>query len=151
MNNRHIYVIYCDDIRVEVGNKQSLMGVYNTELVVPQLPTTLPKLAACVRAFTPADRPFKEVIVKAMLDDQIIAEIPTDPALFAQMKNTPAYDEDGESISYGEIGIVMGFAPFIIQNESRLKIHVTIDGELFKGPPLLLRAPRDNESVAFPT
>jgi hypothetical protein len=37
------YTIFCDDIRQEVGNKSSLMGVYNTgELVVHQeLPQTL--------------------------------------------------------------------------------------------------------------
>lgn len=149
MNERQIYVIYCDDIRVEMGNKQSLMGVYNTELVVPQLPITLPKLAVCVRVFTPSDRPFKEVIIKAMLNDQVIGEAPADPALFGQMTMTPAYEDGGESICYGEIGIVMGFSPFVIQEECRLKIHVKIDGELFKGPPLLLRSPRENETMNF--
>ncbi|MDT0355710.1 hypothetical protein RJO15_08035 [Herbaspirillum huttiense F1] len=149
MNNRQIYVIYCDDIRVEMGNKQSLMGVYNTELVVPNLPTSLPKLAICVRIFTPADQPFKEIFIKAMLDDQVLGEAPADPSLLKEMKMSPAFDEDGKSVCYGEISIIMAFAPFVIPHECRLKIHVTIDGELFKGPPLLLRTPLENESVSF--
>ncbi|WP_457825348.1 hypothetical protein, partial [Staphylococcus aureus] len=78
------------------------MGVYNTELVVPNLPTSLPKLAICVRIFTPADQPFKEIFIKAMLDDQVLGEAPADPSLLKEMKMSPAFDEDGKSVCYGE-------------------------------------------------
>ena len=38
------YTLFCDDVRLEVGNKLSYMGVFQT-IVVPQLPVWLPKLA----------------------------------------------------------------------------------------------------------
>ena len=31
---RHLEVIFCDDIREEVGNKLSFMGVYSADLTV---------------------------------------------------------------------------------------------------------------------
>lgn len=39
-----VYTILCDDVRLEVGNKLSYMGVFQS-IVVPQLPVWLPKLA----------------------------------------------------------------------------------------------------------
>ena len=35
---------FCDDVRLEVGNKLSYMGVFQN-IIVPQLPVWLPKLA----------------------------------------------------------------------------------------------------------
>src|SRR4030088_1889919 len=39
-----MYTLFCDDVRLEVGNKLSYMGVFQN-IVVPQLPVWLPKLA----------------------------------------------------------------------------------------------------------
>ena len=38
------YTLLCDDVRLEVGNKLSYMGVFQS-IIVPQLPVWLPKLA----------------------------------------------------------------------------------------------------------
>jgi hypothetical protein len=38
------YTIFCDDVRLEVGNKLSLMGVFH-QIVVQQFPVTLMKFA----------------------------------------------------------------------------------------------------------
>ena len=39
-----VYTIFCDDVRLEVGNKLSLMGVFR-EIVVQHFPVTLMKFA----------------------------------------------------------------------------------------------------------
>jgi hypothetical protein len=39
-----VYTLFCDDVRLEVGNKLSYMGVFQS-IMVPQLPVWLPKLA----------------------------------------------------------------------------------------------------------
>ncbi|MEO3879295.1 DUF6941 family protein [Rheinheimera fenheensis] len=41
----NITVLFCDDIRHELGGKVSLMGVYGSHLLVHTLPVQLPKLA----------------------------------------------------------------------------------------------------------
>lgn len=38
------HTIFCDDVRLEVGNKLSAMGIFSN-LVVPQLPITMMKFA----------------------------------------------------------------------------------------------------------
>ena len=39
-----VYTIFCDDVRLEVGNKLSLMGVFH-QIVVQQFPVTILKFA----------------------------------------------------------------------------------------------------------
>jgi hypothetical protein len=42
------YAIICDDIRHEMGDKFSLMGVYGSHMGVAQLPFVLPKLSVAI-------------------------------------------------------------------------------------------------------
>jgi hypothetical protein len=41
----HLYTIICDDVRPEVGNKLSLMGVYYEEIAFSSIPARVPKLS----------------------------------------------------------------------------------------------------------
>lgn len=45
---RFEYGLICDDIRHEVGDKFSLIGVYGSHLYVAQLPFLFPKLSAAI-------------------------------------------------------------------------------------------------------
>lgn len=51
---RRIELVYCDDIRQELGSKFSYMGVYGSDLVLQSLPATLPKLCIAVKLVTDA-------------------------------------------------------------------------------------------------
>jgi hypothetical protein len=42
------YAIICDDIRHEMGDKFSLIGVYGSDIYVAQLPFLFPKLSAAI-------------------------------------------------------------------------------------------------------
>ncbi len=61
---RYLEVIYCDDIREEVGSKASYMGVYSGELMVPSAPVVLPKLCAVAKLSTKVNDPFETVDVR---------------------------------------------------------------------------------------
>ena len=78
----HAIVVFCDDIRQEVGNKQSLMGIYEQELVfsVPEEGTHLPQICASVRLEWPRGQALTEGgYVKASLPDgQVDIRLPLD-------------------------------------------------------------------------
>ncbi len=61
---RYLEVIYCDDIRQEVGSKVSYMGIYAGELSVPAAPVVLPKLCVIAKLSTPVDDAFDSVDVR---------------------------------------------------------------------------------------
>ncbi|WP_156955192.1 hypothetical protein [Polaromonas glacialis] len=69
IKQRWVNAIWCDDIRHEVGNKPSFMGVYGMELVMPQLPAILSRLAVYVTVGTPILQPFQQLKVRIQRDD----------------------------------------------------------------------------------
>lgn len=76
MRDRHLYALWCDDIRQEVGNKPSFMGVYTAGIVFPALPFTIPRLGAWLSVVSRVDEPLKSVTFRIRLDDgTILAEM----------------------------------------------------------------------------
>ena len=72
---RALHSLFCDDIRQEVGNKLSLMGIYNGSMVVPSFPYELPRLFVCMRATASAGEEFKSLTFVVMVNDESIVEI----------------------------------------------------------------------------
>lgn len=103
MTERYVHVVWCDDIRQEVGNKPSLMGVYTGGLVVPGLPFTLGKLIAMIWVVTPVSQPIQRLKIKIVRDDGfILSEIPGDalgPALSIQSAENPLSHPETTSFS----------------------------------------------------
>jgi hypothetical protein len=52
------YILVCDDIRLEIGQKPSAMGIFTDGISVPSVPYVFPKLSFLVHAllFTPVER-----------------------------------------------------------------------------------------------
>jgi hypothetical protein len=71
---RHLQTIFCDDIRHELGGKLSYIGVYSGRLIVPDFPVTLPKLCVAVCALTSAERPFGNLVLRVLKDDDVVTE-----------------------------------------------------------------------------
>jgi hypothetical protein len=46
---RELFSIVCDDIRVEIGNKPSFMGIYDEGIFVPEIPFSFAKLCLAQR------------------------------------------------------------------------------------------------------
>ena len=69
MTNRYVHTIWCDDIRQEIGNKPSFMGVYTGGLVVAALPVVLPRLSIFSWIVTPKETPFKRIGIRVTRDD----------------------------------------------------------------------------------
>jgi hypothetical protein len=77
------YTTFCDDLRPEVGNKVSYMGVYQGTMFVEAFPLALPKLCAVVTARIikeDVDRPLP-LIFKVFANDSVIAERAFEPEL----------------------------------------------------------------------
>lgn len=67
-----VHVLWCDDIRNEVGNKPSFMGVYTQGLVVPSLPTVLPRLAVFAQIHIPEKKVAKVLRTRIERSDGMV-------------------------------------------------------------------------------
>jgi hypothetical protein len=54
----HKYTLVCDEVRQEINGKFIILGLYTPDIVVPQIPTTLPSLTffQCLESDRPGHR-----------------------------------------------------------------------------------------------
>jgi hypothetical protein len=64
------FLLFCDDIRREDSGKLIMVGVYQSEMVFPELPATLPQLNVLINLREPKDKMSKTV--------DIVVSIPVD-------------------------------------------------------------------------
>ena len=133
---RHLEVIYCDDIRQEVGNKVSYMGVYSGELNVPTAPVLLPKLCIAVKACTETVDPFEALevrIVKVKGDDETEL-LSTGP--IPRPIEVPELD-NGSTRLIAQMAFML--APFQIDEETLIRVKAITEREELRGMGLRIR------------
>lgn len=133
--NRYLTVTFCDDIRHEVGNKMSLIGCYQGELIVQSAPTALPKLCALITATAPKGKPFKSLTIRVVKDDAELArlEIPETGLSEVAQNNVDA------AATRKSISTAMMFAPFVIEKPTVLQVLATTEEGEMIGPRLLIK------------
>lgn len=73
-DTRFAAAIFCDDIRFELGNKATLVGLYNADMYVAELPTFIAKLCVWVSVTTPAGQPFRTLKVRIERGKDVLTE-----------------------------------------------------------------------------
>lgn len=146
-DTRFLTAIFCDDIRQEMGNKLSFMGCYQGgELIVQMTPVFLPKLCVYATIWTPKERPFKELVIRVMQDDEkelARIEIPTEVLAEAGL----ILDE---TTTRKIVGTAIVFSPFAIENPATLRLMaITEEGEII-GPRLRIKVIAAQEPAAQP-
>jgi hypothetical protein len=127
--------IFCDDIRHEMGNKLSFMGCYQSELMVPSMPTVLPKLCIYASASTPKNKPFKSLILRVDQDDEkelARIEIPAD----GFERSAKIQDETATRVN---VSTAIVFSPFVVDKPSSLRLMATTEEGEIVGPRLLIK------------
>lgn len=72
--SKNLHSIFCDDVRLEVGNKLSFMGTYNGSMVVSGFPFDVPRLNVVLKAtFDEDDVPTEPYRLVLLLNDREIA------------------------------------------------------------------------------
>ena len=127
---RHLEVIFCDDIREEVGNKISFMGVYSADLTVPVLPIVLNKLCIVVRAITNNSDPFESLNVSVLQGDDSAELINTGPIAL------PVVNPDSKESSLQVVQLTFMLTPFQIDKETTIRVVATTEREELSGANL---------------
>ncbi len=149
MNDLVFRAIYCDDIRVEVGGKLSLMGVYNGEAAFHSFPATLPKLCVQIHLLVkPEDRPRTNLTIKLLNGDIELASASLDPAILPSKPEPEDLDDfEAEQLRFG-VGLTFVLSPLQIVGPMRLTLRADFDGQEIKGNGLNIRLMKDSERAA---
>ncbi len=106
--------ILCDDIRMETGNKFSIMGVYPRDVLFKSLPAILPKLSLVIML---------EDITKLFTKFEMTLKCPEmDPAIFT-------YDAPKDIELGGQSTLLMSVSPFKVKIPGKATFEITFPEE----------------------
>jgi len=126
-----LYTVYCDDVRLEVGNKLSLMGVFQN-IMVQQLPLPLIKFAV-VNHYRGAGVYLSQIII--LTPDRSSAIVASQPTSFEVKEGGFA-----DNISF--------FVNVTFPTAGRYLVQTLIDSNLFDEQTLTVTDGRDQASMS---
>lgn len=147
-DNRSIQVIWCDDIRQEVGNKPSFMGVYTGQLVMPSLPATLHRLCAYIQLATPLEQPFDKLEIKIVRNDtseflasMTIPDADVAASCQAIVQANEKVPDDDKMVAVG-FGLMAVIGPIEVTEQTRwLKVFADTGNEVLESLKLRIVFP----------
>ncbi|MHB0989831.1 MAG: hypothetical protein ACYC3O_07150 [Burkholderiales bacterium] len=145
LNQRVVFALFCDDIRQEIGNKFSFVGCYQSVMVVQQFPVQLPKLCAHVLVITPTSKRLERLVIRAKLNEDVVAELEMPVSSLADK-----FNEIASSAELGRLSIqaMIVLSPVIITEPSKLRIEAETEEGTIPGSYLTIRTPLPEELQA---
>ncbi|WP_112794689.1 DUF6941 family protein [Rhizobium sp. SYY.PMSO] len=126
---RYGYCIFCDDVRTEIGEKLSFIGVYSGVLMLPEFPFSLPKFCVHVNLITLATEPYRSIVLRCIApgDSQPLLEERLDPVQLNEQKElTDGSEADGIPINV-VVGASLVFSPLRLRRPGLLTVSAIID------------------------
>ena len=133
MSDRYLHAIWCDDIRIEIGNKPSFMGTYTAGINIPFTPFGFPKMCVYLWASTPIERPFQKAVISVTRDDgTVLAQFNMDNPQEAIDNLEAAEDAKTLFLMFG-----LNVVPFeIVDGCKYFSITMETESEILEGPKL---------------
>ncbi|SRR6266700_2659485 len=131
---RVAHCVFCDDVRQEIGNKLSLMGVYVGELIVPMAPpVVMPKFAIVVWIITDIDDPVMRVTTSVRMppDGQEVFK-----AEVGQATTIPSLLEGARKMIAHQI---LTFGNFLVPAPGMMEVMLETDTGPMRAGRLLIR------------
>jgi hypothetical protein len=134
--SRHLSVIYADDLRQEIGGKITIIGMYQSQMLVEAFPITLPKLAVLITAVTPVDQPFGEFSLQLMKDDEILQSLDLD--LTDEETVGPSTIQEGATTR--EFNFANIISPLQLDGPCKLRVRLQTESGIISSRPLMIKA-----------
>lgn len=127
LEQRTLSVIFCDDIRMEVGNKTTIVGAYHGTMdIAAKLPLTLPQLCASVVIKAPKGMEFQKLHLRLFKDEVLLTELVIPEDALQQVAANTAKDPDCKG-SY--FSAYLNVQPFTIDGPCRLQVIAETESE----------------------
>jgi hypothetical protein len=145
MEDIFVTALYCDDIRQEMGGKLSFMGVYNSALVVPQFPATVPKLCVQVTVRIPLETKANNLTVRVLLNEQQVAEVAVPEGELSKALSSELNLDSPLENRQITVALAVQFAPLQLEQHGLMRVRAIVDGRELKANALVIRLPTEAE------
>ena len=124
------YCLFAEDVRQEVGNKSSLMGVYSGTLFVETFPTDLQGLWVCAFLTAPYKKKFNSASLIVRLDEENLAEHVL-PKEFIQSfwdeHTAIVKNEDNPATYNATLPMHIMISPLVVDKPAKIEIKLQVD------------------------
>lgn len=137
MTESRIETVFCDDIREEVGNKRSLMGIYQGEMFIQSMPALLPRLCFYVNFVCNISVQLEKVefkVVKGAEEEELFSTGVINPGNTTVNENNLGFPYSNRTLT-----LAFGMSPFMIDSETVIRVVAMIDSRKISGPCLRVR------------
>lgn len=120
-------VVFCDDVRHELRNKVSYIGVYRGQMTSEQFPLLLPKFAVVINYNQGLDLPRGALELRVIFEPfegEIVPLASADVAL-DEAPDTP--EAPGAELLTGTFEII--FSPLQLATPGHIRVRAYVDGE----------------------
>lgn len=142
---RHVEVIYCDDIREELGGKISLMGVYTGDMIVSTIPLTLPKLCIVVTAMTDVSNPFQSLNARVEKGEDGVVLVSTGNIDVPSLQKKASGGEVSNGARFHAVGFHFVLSPFLVEEQTILRVIVETECGPIRGRGIRIQLPSSVE------
>ncbi|MDQ0466456.1 hypothetical protein QO010_004249 [Caulobacter ginsengisoli] len=135
------YTIFCDDIRTENNNKNILIGVYNSEIILTSpFPTTLMKLVMEVHY---AEKPSSSEL-PVVLNIYLPGDLEEAPSIVSEI-GSDFRKIDLPDVDDPRCGFILAIAlsPVEFKQEGQVKVRVTRGDEVIRIGAIMVRSVAD--------
>jgi len=120
------YSMFCDDIRSEVGNKISYMGIYSGPMIFKaKYPLLLPKFIISIHFFQK-----REVFVTPVVWIFLPGDPDDKPTVMQEFPLETAMPPEGGEYIYLQTNVA--FVPLTLQKDGAIKVRILRNGELHR-------------------
>ncbi|MBA1146399.1 hypothetical protein H0Z60_04935 [Ectothiorhodospiraceae bacterium WFHF3C12] len=131
---RHAYTFFCDDVRREDSGKLLFIGVYGAAMYVESFPFDIRGLAFVISVVTPVSRPFKQLGLQVLRDDEELVSTEFKEEQLAQMAEQAEAANDGSPDRVTKLQIILHSPPIHFEGPGHIRVRVvTEDGTIPAG------------------
>lgn len=130
MADYHLTTIFCDDIRQEINGKFTLVGCYNSQLLVSDFPFTLPRLAIhfILECEDESPAPAGDITLQVFQDEREIFRVDAD---------IPVADAAATAGLPKRFNGGFNFGPISLEGDSIIRFELTLPSkEILRATPL---------------
>jgi hypothetical protein len=131
---RHLYTLFADDLRQEVSGKTTMVGIYQAQMLVSQLPITIPKLAVLMMAITPIEKPFQKLTFVLLKDNELFQSYDISPDVLVPPKNLSQEDANESHVIEIQMGAII--SPLVLEEECILRSQIITEEGIMAGRSL---------------
>lgn len=142
------YTVFCDDIRDEVSNKKTFVGVYLGELLTPSFPLVLPTFGLAISYLEPIEWPVDRVQIKVLIPGQEDGdEAIIDADITSDRPASPFGNEPSLPGRLRAHHMHFRLSPVVIFKEGLIKVRAYLPSREVRLGSLNVRLVRDSERV----